>query len=1129
MQYLIDNKVPPKNKYDISLQDIIKNNDKAILDSAFETIKQNYKCPKGTVDDSNKCDIEKPIVNIPIPNKFKDIDNVKSDKIRGESSEFLNQLVQNNEYLVNSLKSYTNIGHLEVNKYLGNRISGNIPKETEKIIIGLDSIFNLQKEQNFLTSSSITTYRGVSDIEIENLLGLNQKHIYDIEPGKIITDPKFVSTTLNKEQALQFGRDRYGGSIITILIPKNSEALHTESVSGSEDELLINRNQSYKFLGVNKNIDNSGLDSNKPVHEFIFELVNANQKQSSSHLSDAVETIKLNYNCPDSEKNGTGPGSCGGNTNSKINRNPEIAPADYNSFFENFNKISKDKSEPDRVMRRLNAETVQRRFYRKTEEHFNEIKPENDKKLKENGEKLWDNLKPEVQSAIKSYTTQDYGVINSALQDDITREEVSLIKEATSKPLGVSTILYRGINFKMPKDIFKVGATWIHKPFASCSTGSFIAEEAASGKLTHITPEEKTILQIFTEPETKGFAVGKNSFYAGADAGSEVILDAGTKFQTIHSEKRGGMRILTVRAINDKQKQDSSYLEDVTNFIKLNYNCPDSEKNGSGPGSCGGKTESHVLNLESRMRQKITEELPELEKNLASRQKELAATDKNSPAHKKIKSEVTTLKKRITGGKKFIGSTNKEVRPEDFKKPDDAPNINNVMEKYQNYTYKIINNVLRGDTTIKQTPEQEKATKQLIATMDKEMLSHTQKTPITVFRADGGSVTSAIFEKIGIGDQPSFKLMFGKEKFDMEDLAIDRVNGNKIEKSLNNLLVGEKFTEKGFMSTGKVEKNIKERFLNGSTQLHNYGIESLLEIEVPKGISALRMLDYTGISSELGGKIDEYVIDRDQTMVIKNVKIITNDNGRVYLHMKVSIEPNQKHNSSYLNEVVDFIKLNYKCPKGTVDDTNACGLEGQESKTKINDQFDSTTKSIIANLQNLDKKSSTLEHGIVWQDNKIIETKTGEEFSVGAYSSDIEKSIKDPANFGKYNMAHTHPSGDPSWRTLMPSGGDIEYAAMYGGIQVCVTKDYIYKYEFPNNTFVTNFPDKWRFKSKSRQDRESEAKDFGVQWNQLMKNIIIHDKEKGIFSDKQYAEKADKVLSKYAEKIGMKYRRIPRT
>ena len=320
------------------------------LEDVSNFIKLNYKCPKGTVDDSNKCDIEKPIVNIPIPNKFKDIDNVKSDKIRGESSEFLNQLVQNNEYLVNSLKSYTNIGHLEVNKYLGNRISGNIPKEIEKIITGLDSIFNLQKEQNFLTSSSITTYRGVSDIEIENLLGLNQKHIDDIEPGKIIIDPKFVSTTLNKEQALQFGRDRYGGSIITILIPKNSEALHTESVSGSEDELLINRNQSYKFLGVNKNIDNSGLDSNKPVHEFIFELVNANQKQSSSYLSDAVETIKLNYNCPDSEKNGSGPGSCGGsNTSSNKPKNDIVSLKEEQKAIKrillDYNRLSQPKDD----------------------------------------------------------------------------------------------------------------------------------------------------------------------------------------------------------------------------------------------------------------------------------------------------------------------------------------------------------------------------------------------------------------------------------------------------------------------------------------------------------------------------------------------------------------------------------------------------------------------------------------------------------------------------------------------------------------------------------------------------------------------------------------------------------------
>ena len=32
------------------------------------------------------------------------------------------------------------------------------------------------------------------------------------------------------------------------------------------------------------------------------------------------------------------------------------------------------------------------------------------------------------------------------------------------------------------------------------------------------------------------------------------------------------------------------FLDLETTTMKLNYNCPDSEKNGTGPGSCGGKT-----------------------------------------------------------------------------------------------------------------------------------------------------------------------------------------------------------------------------------------------------------------------------------------------------------------------------------------------------------------------------------------------------------------------------------------------------------------------------------------------------------------------------------------------------------
>ena len=38
------------------------------------------------------------------------------------------------------------------------------------------------------------------------------------------------------------------------------------------------------------------------------------------------------------------------------------------------------------------------------------------------------------------------------------------------------------------------------------------------------------------------------------------------------------------------KKDIDEYLSEVADFMKLNYNCPDSEKTGSGKGSCGGNT-----------------------------------------------------------------------------------------------------------------------------------------------------------------------------------------------------------------------------------------------------------------------------------------------------------------------------------------------------------------------------------------------------------------------------------------------------------------------------------------------------------------------------------------------------------
>jgi hypothetical protein len=58
--------------------------------------------------------------------------------------------------------------------------------------------------------------------------------------------------------------------------------------------------------------------------------------------------------------------------------------------------------------------------------------------------------------------------------------------------------------------------------------------------------------------------------------------------------------VLTTQKESEDQdeeiSQDAAYLDEVSDFIKLNYNCPDSEKVGSGPGSCSnGTSESNQL------------------------------------------------------------------------------------------------------------------------------------------------------------------------------------------------------------------------------------------------------------------------------------------------------------------------------------------------------------------------------------------------------------------------------------------------------------------------------------------------------------------------------------------------------
>lgn len=94
------------------------------------------------------------------------------------------------------------------------------------------------------STKSIVTYRGVSKQLMEKLSGL--------DAGDIITDDGFVSTSTSKKVADNFARTYDGGYIMTILIPKGSQAASVKSLSNfpKESEVLVNKKARFEVKGI---------------------------------------------------------------------------------------------------------------------------------------------------------------------------------------------------------------------------------------------------------------------------------------------------------------------------------------------------------------------------------------------------------------------------------------------------------------------------------------------------------------------------------------------------------------------------------------------------------------------------------------------------------------------------------------------------------------------------------------------------------------------------------------------------------------------------------------------------------------------------------------------------------------
>jgi hypothetical protein len=104
--------------------------------------------------------------------------------------------------------------------------------------------------KNNRTTEAVVTYRGVKSELMEKLA--------EAEPGDIITDDGFASTSTSKKIAEKFAGKYSGGYVMTVLIPKGSQAASIKSLSHypKESEVLINKKARFEI----KNIDHEAKE-----------------------------------------------------------------------------------------------------------------------------------------------------------------------------------------------------------------------------------------------------------------------------------------------------------------------------------------------------------------------------------------------------------------------------------------------------------------------------------------------------------------------------------------------------------------------------------------------------------------------------------------------------------------------------------------------------------------------------------------------------------------------------------------------------------------------------------------------------------------------------------------------------
>lgn len=710
-------------------------------------------------------------------------------------------------------------------------------------------------------------------------------------------------------------------------------------------------------------------------------------KQHLAYLDNVNKFIKLNYNCPDSEKQGTGPGSCGG---SKPNNDKkELQP--LNTKTETFNNFKYEMDAFFKIPAQI-ADSKLIQYNQNISKHPENIRLEGMRLIHRTGS---NNYQKEAREQIISEITNNTQ-LGKYLNDKIMAET----KAFEENPVR----LYRSGKYKNS----------IIESFTSNPDSAFTTnfDDVPPGNDFH---------KDYDELKTDGWKVL-----------SGVL-------QSARYPEEYEVTLINIDELNkyrNKQKQNSAYLEDVSDFIKLNYKCkagtvddsnkcePDSDSESSS--SNNNHIESYSKILQSKVPEKFSNQVylvrmgsekedrhnitgnvfvgnninTLIKKALESSKesgnliigrcsqdafdnKDLDKISKNdfsvtSRYLGQIFSPVDVVIDTATSDtiyKRSVDDLEKEKGL--FANEESKLNIieqNDALDSYRNFGYQSINNVLRKNyitdskdkkNVLDPTPVYpkevvEKALKSASLISDAMEPLNKQK---KLYRADGGAVTTNLFPKIGLDVELTsyFEKLYNKpgqypEAEDVLNNVIKPPSGRSWDEYFTEKLKGIEFTDPAFMSTSRSERGTYDS-LNTHTDLSPYGITGLLEINVPKGIRAVDIQERLGVGEGRYKKEKEVLLDKNTSYKINSVKLSYHDNGilarinvdaiqkdpMIKTNSRIAVIYIKEHENVLLEDVTNFIKLNYKCPKGTVDDSNKCNPEEQEKSNTSDSKSASET------------------------------------------------------------------------------------------------------------------------------------------------------------------------------------------